>query len=267
VVVSHEVHGPNDNIRDIARRFAAEGYAALAVDLFADRNRMVCMARLMGGMITGREPFGVTDLMATADFLVAQPEIDRDRVGAIGFCMGGGFAIAWARRDQRLRTIAPFYGTNPRPIQAVRRLCPVVGSYPGRDFSARSGRKLNAHLERLGVAHDIKIYPGARHSFFNDQGSAYDAAASTNGGSALWLSSPSTSARSNTRSRARPVWTLSRAAWRQKRAWSARRAWHGQRWVGTGFKLSGFSRPLMLTLRLYSDRSSHTRSSSPRRWS
>jgi carboxymethylenebutenolidase len=175
VVVIHEAFGLNENIRDITRRFAEEGYAALAVDLFTDHSRALCMARLMGSTLTGREPGSVADLAAAMDHLVAQPGIDADRVGAIGFCMGGGIAIAWGRRDRRLRGIAPFYGTNPRPIEAVRRMCPVVGSYPGKDFTARSGRKLDGQLARLGVARDIKVYPGARHSFFNDSGRTYDA--------------------------------------------------------------------------------------------
>jgi carboxymethylenebutenolidase len=178
VVVIHEAFGLNDNIRDITGRFAGEGYVALAVDLFTDRSRVVCMARLMGAMVAGRTPAAVPELRAALDFLVAQPEVDAARTGAIGFCMGGGIAIAWATRDRRLRAIAPFYGTNPRPIAALRRLCPVVGSYPGKDFTARSGRKLEGELNAAGVTHDIKIYPGARHSFFNDQGRAYDGSAS-----------------------------------------------------------------------------------------
>ena len=179
VVVIHEVHGLNDNIRDITGRLAAEGYASLAVDLFSERNRVICMARLMGGTLTGQGGFAVNDLQASADFLIAQPSVDPQRIGAVGFCMGGGLAIAWGYRDRRLCAIAPFYATNPRPLSAARRLCPVVGSYPGRDFTARSGRKLDTRLSEAGVVHDIKIYPGARHSFFNDQGKAYDAAAST----------------------------------------------------------------------------------------
>ena len=178
VVVIHEAYGLNDNIRDITGRFAAEGYAALAVDLFNDRSRVICLARLMGEAMIGREQYAVPHLRASADFLVAQPEVDAARIGVIGFCMGGGLAIAWGCRDRRLRAIAPFYAMNPRPLSAARGLCPVVGSYPGKDFTARFGRKLDARLETYGVVHDIKIYPGARHSFFNDQGKAHDPAAS-----------------------------------------------------------------------------------------
>jgi carboxymethylenebutenolidase len=179
VVVIHEAFGLNDNIRDISRRFAAEGYAALAVDLFTGRSRALCMARLMAGLVAGREPSAIPELVAALDYLVAQPEVDAERVGAIGFCMGGGFAIAWARHDERLKAIAPFYGTNPRPLAAVRRMCPVVGSYPGKDFTARSGRKLDAQLASIGVERDMKIYAGVRHSFFNDKGRTYNAAAAT----------------------------------------------------------------------------------------
>ena len=178
VVVIHEIYGLNDNIRDITGRLAAEGYASLAVDLFAGRNRALCMARLIAGSLTGRDSLAVNDLRSSADFLAARPGVDPQRIGVVGFCMGGGLAIAWGCRDQRLRAIAPFYGTNPRPLTAVRRLCPVVGSYPGKDFTARFGRKLDGRLETYGIVHDIKVYPGARHSFFNDQGKAHDPAAS-----------------------------------------------------------------------------------------
>jgi carboxymethylenebutenolidase len=180
VVVIHEIFGLNDNIKDIAGRFAVQGYAALAVDLFGSRNRAVCMARFMTGMLVGSvDRFGIADLKAALTHLAGLPEVDPKRIGAIGFCLGGGFAIAWACTDDRLKAIAPFYGANPRPLAAVQRACPVVGSYPEKDFTAGAGRALDQALERLGVAHDIKIYPGAGHSFFNDRGRAYDKAAAT----------------------------------------------------------------------------------------
>jgi carboxymethylenebutenolidase len=175
VVVIHEAYGLNDNIKDITRRFAEAGHVALAVDLFSGRNRAVCMTRYMAGMLRGSvDRFGVGDLKDALTFMSSLPEVDPKRVGAIGFCMGGGFAIAWACTDPRLRAIAPFYGSNPRPIAAVRRMCPVVGSYPEKDFTAGAGRGLDRALTKYQIDHDIKVYPGARHSFFNDAGRAYD---------------------------------------------------------------------------------------------
>lgn len=180
VVIIHEIFGLNENIRDITRRFANEGYAALAVDLFSNQNRMVCMARFMGGMMfssTSTNHQGIRDLKAALSFLAEQPEVDSERVGAIGFCLGGTFAVAWACADNRLKAIAPYYAMNPRPLKAVERLCPVVGSYPTGDFTTEPGKKLDIELDRYEIPHDIKIYPGTKHSFFNDQRPNYDAAA------------------------------------------------------------------------------------------
>ena len=179
VVVIHEAYGLNDNIKDIARRFAEQGYVALAVDLFAGRNRVVCMLRYFSGMILNSlDHPGIHEMKAALTFLTGQPGVDSARIGAIGFCMGGSFAIAWAATDKRLKAIAPYYGMNPRPLEAVARLCPVVGSYPEQDFTKGMGEKLNVELERYQIPHDIKVYPGAHHSFFNDTRGRYDAAAS-----------------------------------------------------------------------------------------
>ena len=179
VVIIHEAFGLNVNIRDVARRFADAGYVALAVDLFSDSSRVLCMARFMRGMLFHSLDHGaIRDLRAALDGLARQPDVDEERLGAIGFCLGGGLAIAWACTDDRLGAIAPFYGINPRPLEAASRSCPVVGSYPEKDFTARSGRKLDAKLGRHDVPRDIKIYPGAGHSFSNDRGRAHDPAAS-----------------------------------------------------------------------------------------
>jgi carboxymethylenebutenolidase len=180
VVVIHEAYGLNDNIKDISARFAEQGYAALAVDLFGGRNRAICMARYMAGMLAGSvNRYGIGELKDALTYLASLPAVDSERVGAIGFCMGGGFAIAWACTDRRLKAIAPFYGANPRPLDVLERACPVVGSYPEKDFTASAGRALESALKRHKIVHDIKVYPGAGHSFFNDRGRAYnkDAAA------------------------------------------------------------------------------------------
>lgn len=178
LVVIHEAYGLNDDIRGIARRLAEIGYAALAVDLFAGRNRAVCMFRFFGGMLTNALGHGgIQDLRAALDHLAGQPYADPARLGAVGFCLGGNFALCLACADQRLKVVAPFYGMAPRPLEAVRRACPVVGSYPDPDFTTAAGRQLQAALAEYHVEHDVKIYPGATHSFFNGRPGAANAAA------------------------------------------------------------------------------------------
>ena len=179
VVVIHEAFGLNENIKEVTRRFADSGYMALAVDLFSGRNAVMCMFRLISGsLFDSLDHEGIRNLKAGLGYLMEQPGLDRERVGAIGFCMGGGLAIAWACTDNRLKAIAPFYAANPRPLKAVERMCPVVGSYPGKDFTTTQGKKLDIELDHYHIPHDIKIYPDAKHSFFNDKGRAYNAAAS-----------------------------------------------------------------------------------------
>ena len=168
LVIIHEVFGLTENIKHWAQRFADAGYAALAVDLFTGRNRTVCMFSMISGMVFhSLNHQGIQDLRATLNFLQAQPLVDRERVGAVGYCMGGSLAIAWACTDNRLKAIAPYYAQNPRPQAALQRLCPVVGSYPASDFTARAGQQLDLALDQFGIAHEIKIYPDARHSFCN----------------------------------------------------------------------------------------------------
>jgi carboxymethylenebutenolidase len=179
VVVVHEAFGLNDNIRDICRRFAEQGYAALGVDLFDGRNRALCMARMfIGGLVCNLDHFGVPALKAALGRLADHPEVDAARVGAIGFCLGGSVVLTWACTDNRLTAIAPYYGTAPRPRTAIRRLCPVVGSWPGKDFTTKAARILETELTAAGVPHDIKVYLGTKHAFFNDQlPKRYDAVA------------------------------------------------------------------------------------------
>jgi carboxymethylenebutenolidase len=83
--------------------------------------------------------------------------------------MGGSIVLTWACTDERLGAIAPFYGAVPRPREAVRRLCPVVGSWPGKDFTTKAAGILETELTAARVPHDLKVYPGAKHSFFNDR--------------------------------------------------------------------------------------------------
>ncbi|MBW0106640.1 dienelactone hydrolase family protein, partial [Pseudonocardia sp. KRD291] len=162
LLMVYEAFGMTAEMRRIARELAAEGYAVLVPDLFArGKVRALCVAATMATMTAG-EGAALGDLESARRWLTDQPTVDADRIGTIGFCMGGGFALLLADTGM-YKVSAPFYGRAPLPLQ---RACPVVGSYGGRDaFIGDYPDQLAADLERHGVPHDVKTYPEAGHSF------------------------------------------------------------------------------------------------------
>ena len=168
LVVIHEIFGLNDNIRTIASQFAEQGYAALAVDMFSNRNRAICMMQLIHGMLV--RPLNnsmLSDLRSTIAFLQKQPGVDANRIGVVGFCMGGGYALQLAVTDKGMKVASAFYGAVPKPLDTFTESCPIIGSYPVKDFSAQGARELDAALEKYSIPHDIKFYENTMHSFFN----------------------------------------------------------------------------------------------------
>lgn len=169
VVVIHELFGLTDVIRRHADRLAAAGYLALAPDLFTEGGPWRCIVSTMRSLSSGHgRPFA--DIEAARRALLADGECS-GKVGVVGFCMGGGFALLSAGAGRGFDASAVNYGELPRePRQALRGGCPVVASYGGRDLSLRGAAgKLDAVLTDLGVDHDVKEYPGAGHSFLNDE--------------------------------------------------------------------------------------------------
>jgi len=170
VIVLHEIFGEQPEILEVADRFAERGYGALAPDLFSSGIRLACLTRAM--VETGRGGDGpiaraVEDSRA---WLASRPEIDGQRLAVIGFCMGGGFALALAAgRPPGLRAAAVNYGAVPSDASALAGSCPVVASYGGRDrMMGSGGERLRRHLEQLGIEHDVKVYEDAGHSFMTN---------------------------------------------------------------------------------------------------
>ncbi len=167
VIVVHEIYGLNDDIRRIAGRFADAGYPAIAPDLFARGPRLLCVARAMRDLRRGTGD-AFDDLEAARAWLAERPEVDASRIGVAGFCMGGGFALLFAVRAP-VGAAAPFYGDVPKRADDLDGVAPVVASYGGRDrIFAPHAERLRSHLTELGVPHDVKVYPGAGHSFMNE---------------------------------------------------------------------------------------------------
>jgi carboxymethylenebutenolidase len=169
VIVLHEILGLNADIRRISGRFADEGHVALAPDFLHGLGpRPLCMVRFMRGLARGERgrPFHQVD--AARSWLATREDVHPDMIGVAGFCIGGGFALLYAARGV-VATVAPFYAAVPEdPERALAGICPVVASYGGRDrVFGDAGARLAAALTSLGVAHDVKTYPDAGHSFMN----------------------------------------------------------------------------------------------------
>ena len=164
VVVLHEMFGLNDDIRQQADRLATAGYLAVAPSLYSAGGRR-CIQATFRTLLKG-EGTAIADVEAARAWAAARADCT-GRVGVIGFCMGGGFALLTAARG--FDAAASNYGLLPKQLdETLRGACPVVGSYGAKDRELRGAAgKLESALARAGVEHDVKEYPGAGHSFLN----------------------------------------------------------------------------------------------------
>jgi carboxymethylenebutenolidase len=171
VVVVQELLGLTDEIRGHADRMAATGYLALAPDLYTDGGALRCLVATFRTLNTGHGT-EIADIAAARRHLLDEPDCT-GRVGIIGFCMGGGFALMCAPRDG-YSAAAVNYGPVPGNVEeALAGSCPMVASYGGRDLMGTDlPQRIDAALTAQGVPHDVKVYPEAGHSFMSPKPAA-----------------------------------------------------------------------------------------------
>lgn len=165
VVMLHEIFSIDDVLRRQADRLAAAGYLVYAPDLLGDGFRLACIVRAVRALNAHQgRPFEVIE--AVRRRLADDPGCT-GRVGVIGFCLGGGFALVTAARGFDAASVN--YGPIPADVDDVLRgSCPVVASYGERDRLLKEVPRLEAALESNGIPYDVKPYPTAGHSFLND---------------------------------------------------------------------------------------------------
>jgi carboxymethylenebutenolidase len=164
VVVVHDALGLTDDIRDNARRFADNGFLALAPDLYSRGGVRCVVSTLLA--VQRRDGAPIDDLLAARDLLVGRADCT-GAVGIAGFCVGGGFALIMASKG--FDASAPFYPSiAPMYGSLVEGACPVVASFGRRDpLNPGSGPRLEKALNRRNIANDVKTYPGVGHAFAN----------------------------------------------------------------------------------------------------
>jgi carboxymethylenebutenolidase len=180
VIVIQEWWGLVDHIKALADRFAAEGFTALAPDLYRGESTTSPddAGRLMMALEIDR---AIRDLVGGIDYLSAQDATTGESVGVVGFCMGGQLAVAAACASTKIAAAINFYGVHPNVTLDFSRLAaPVLGLFAANDgfVTPELARKLRDDIKSAGGSMELVIYPGVDHAFFNDsRPDVYDAAA------------------------------------------------------------------------------------------
>jgi carboxymethylenebutenolidase len=169
LVEIHEWWGLNDWVREQARDYAEHGYVALAVDLYRGKSATTPdeAHELMRGLPQDR---AVRDMDAAFQYLAARPDVRPDKIGSIGWCMGGGLSLQLAIHEPKLAACVVNYGAMPTdPGDIAKISAPVLGNFGADDrgISPDAVHAFEAAMKAAGKTIDVKIYDGAGHGFQN----------------------------------------------------------------------------------------------------
>ena len=213
IIVIHEAFGLNEQIKGVARRYAQEGYVTLAPNLFTRNSDIMnekniestmrymwtippdkrgdpdAIQTLMNKMseterkvanlfFLGREKMEremAQDLMDCKSYLQSLDFVSKDRLGIMGFCLGGGLTYQLSTMYP-FKASVPFYGANPKPLASIENISgPVLAFYAGEDERINAGiPTLVEAIVKYKKQFSLKIYKGAQHSFFNETRPSYN---------------------------------------------------------------------------------------------
>jgi carboxymethylenebutenolidase len=175
-LVCHENRGLNEHIRDVVRRFAKEGYVALAIDLLSREGGTENLdpdqvPGLLGDAGPDRHE---ADFIAAFDYLQSLDFVDGERIGMTGYCFGGGVTWQVTTALPELKAAVPFYGRGPDLDKVPNIQAAVLGVYAELDERINTGNDaLEQALIEADITYQINVYPGVNHAFHNDTGQRY----------------------------------------------------------------------------------------------
>ncbi len=170
VIVIQEWWGLVPHIKDVADRFASEGFVALAPDLYHGRSTKSPdeAGKLMMALDIDRTE---KDLRGAIEYLMQHESVSSGKIGTVGFCMGGVLSLYAATKTTQVGACVVFYGIHPKVQPDFENLTALVlGLYAENDSTVPPDavRQLEAKINRLGKRAEMHIYPGTDHAFFND---------------------------------------------------------------------------------------------------
>ncbi len=174
IIVIHEWWGLNDWVKDEASKLADQGYEALAIDLY--RGKVATTPEMAHEIMRGvPEDRAKRDLHAAFVFLESQPNVKKDRIGAIGWCMGGGYSLDVALQEPTLAADVINYGHLATDPEALKKIdAPILGLFGAKDqgITPEDVHKFEATMKQLGKKIEVKIYDDAGHAFENPNNQA-----------------------------------------------------------------------------------------------
>ena len=183
LIVIQEWWGVDDHIKDVTNRFAREGYASLAVDMYSYAGNKITKdadeaARIMEGL---RYDTAMRYLADGVNYLKDADFAHSDRIGVVGFCMGGGYSLLMSCQNRDIKAAVAFYGQivndqptekNPvNPIDLVPQMsCPLYYIHAGNDewITLEHANRLRDAMKEANKEGEVRSYPGVPHAFFND---------------------------------------------------------------------------------------------------
>jgi carboxymethylenebutenolidase len=184
VVVIQEWWGLDDHIKSVTERFAGQGFAALAPDLYrgkvakepSEAQKLVMQVQM---------DQAIKDIQGAVNYLVGQDYVSPKKAGVVGFCYGGGIAMRMSYTGKDIGAVVVFYGAgvDPSDDDLKNVSAPLLGLYGGKDQSIPQDKikMWEAKLKEFGKTNEMVIYPDAGHAFLNDTRPSYSKEAATDG--------------------------------------------------------------------------------------
>lgn len=175
LVVIHEWWGLNSQIRGMADQLSRQGYLSLALDLY--RGKVADTPELAHELMRGLpEDRALRDLAAAFAYLKASPDVYPDRIGSIGWCMGGGYSLKLAMAEPTLAACAVYYGSLPtEPASLATIQAPLIGFFGEKDEGIPEAAVLafETAMRKQGKSAEVHVYRNAGHGFANSEGKSY----------------------------------------------------------------------------------------------